>query len=307
MSKRFIAFIMRNYLPPSDQLVGFLITLITLLGPIVVLALTSLSPLSILMIIIVIAVLSPYFYRKFIVRRELLLNFTDHISMFDKLDFRSQSSDITPSIERHITDITICYENTPVSKLHTVLLKVENIGNTRIQKRDFQKIPLVVTLSNTISLINVEIKAKYPDDITVTLDRRQEHKVIIQPFSLSVGAWFHIRFTFDFASSEFMNDLITIEPSLDGDGEFDITIYKKNDWEEKSEKRRRRRYTFIVSALALLSLLAVCLGMYVWLFSQDTDFATLPYQLLAAFIIACLYFGVVCSIIINRVPSTTAP
>lgn len=303
MSKRSFA---RSFFIPSDQLTSFVLFLLAIYAPLLpgiwILVPPPYSYVIDSIVAIIVLILLPVFYIRTIVRKELLFNFIDHDSLLDNLAF-------SPSM-----NVGIFYKGIPVSKdqLHTLMLKIHNGGNTRIETKDFNGKQVLIKFPEEIKVLDVAAKDKRSGEVipgkpVVLAD---QHSVDITSFKLGVHDWFHIRFIFAYYDgSSLMEKIKKIQILPKGDEEpgfaFEI-ITRYEDWEDKRARRARFPHTLLVVLLLFLSIISLALGVYVWFFSSS-NFLSLQYQFLLALLITVPYFGLIFSIIFNRIapPSTT--
>ena len=234
MSKRSIA---RFFYVPPDQRTNFIIAEVTILSVIVpiLIVTTSSNFYLIVPIAIVIGVLLTILYVRTIIRRELILQITGLDSILDHLK---------PNSPSYVHRISFYYDGIPITNLYTVLLKIQNKGNTPIEIKDFHNKSVKIVLPGEIKILNVAIKGKSRTDLNLPEPGREGQIIVIKPFSLPVNQWFNVRLTFDCQGIEFLKKLEKIDIKAEkedvddkkdvGDSDsLKINFLKYIDWEEK--------------------------------------------------------------------------
>ena len=167
-----------------------------------------------------------------------------------------------------------------------------------------------IVLPGEIKILNVAIKGKSRTDLNLPEPGREGQIIVIKPFSLPVNQWFNVRLTFDCQGIEFLKKLEKIDIKAEkedvddkkdvGDSDsLKINFLKYIDWEEKFEKRAKRRNISLAVVLAILSFISICLFINVWVFSSSNSLSLLPYQLLVTFGISVIYSCLIVLILLN--------
>ncbi|HEU0001191.1 MAG TPA: hypothetical protein VFQ36_09850 [Ktedonobacteraceae bacterium] len=284
----------------SEQQASIFLALVAVIISIIVPMLQMIpSPYAIFIdpLIIIIGFVIIFLSSSFFSHKELIYGITDHLSVFNDL--------ITSTVREHIS---IYYDVTPVLNLHTALLKIQNKGNTRIEKKDFHEKLMIVQLPSEIKLLSAAIKGKSRPNIAIDDPELTADGVAIKAFSLAAQEWFNIRFTFHFEDHELIEKLEDVEMKEgdeEGDG-FGFNILKGDEWEKKLERRKVKYNMRLIVVLSILSVLSIAVWSYVWLFSGNVHFLPLQYQLLLTIFLTIPYFGLILSMFFNRtVPSST--
>lgn len=288
--------ITRFFRVPPDQRIAALmasVAILTLLVPIIQL---TPFPASYVIgpIVIIIGALLIIFYVRLISRKELIFGIADYLSTFNDL--------VTATF---IKNVTIFYKGKAVSNLHTALLKIQNKGNTEIEKRDFHNNPIIITFPQEIKVLDVTIKDRSQPHIIIAEPELKGNKVIIAPFSLLVQEWFSIRVTCEFADQGVIEKLKQIE--LEEHNSFGFSMFKDDDWQKKFEKRTKSHATLLAIILLILSILSMMIYIYTWFFSDRMHLLSFPYQLLLAFVISIFYFGLIAFTIRNSIINKPSP
>lgn len=113
-----------------------------------------------------------------------------------------------------ITDsdnIKIFYSDKKINNIYKVIIEINNAGNNEIKPEDYDK-NISIVFDESINILSAIIKEKYPDDLDVDLDIK-DNKVLLDKILLNKNDKFIIQFELTSKSNLFRGKIENIQVS----------------------------------------------------------------------------------------------